>query len=340
MNTYKIPHRRSGKNPKKSVSTETFRLRSAYQGRGWKPRTAALAVELAGAGAPRVNSEYKRLKAVLLYCPGREMADIKDPNAVQHLAGISPQKIRREYRELTAAFRKCGVAVHLMRTDFPRGGKKLDKYNLMYVRDLFVNTMEGAVVARMASAARAGEEKYAAFALSRLAIPVVRTIAGKGLFEGADALWLDERTVLCAVGNRTNEEGFLQLRATLALQGADVLKTALGRGVQHLLGLLQIVDRKLALLRAEKAPAELRSVLKRKNFTVIPVPETDEVRLRQGLNIVTVAPRRLIMPSGCPGLKALYLKAGLSVEAEVEISQLINGAGGLACATGILERAV
>lgn len=313
---------------------------SAYQGRGWKPRTADMAVELARAGAPRVNSEYKRLKAVLLCCPGREMADIKDPNAVQHLAKINPLKIRREYRELAAAFRKCGVAVRTMKTDFPGGGKKPDKYNLMYVRDLFLNTMEGAVVARMASAVRAGEEKFAAFALSRLDIPIVRTIAGKGLFEGADALWLDERTVLCGTGNRTNAEGFVQLRQTLALQGVDVLKTGLPGGVQHLLGLLQIVDRKLALLRAGIAPARLKSVLKRKNFTVIPAPETDEVRLRQGMNIVTVAPRRILMPSGCPGLKALYLKAGLSVEAEVEISQLLNGAGGLACATGILERAV
>jgi N-dimethylarginine dimethylaminohydrolase len=299
-----------------------------------------MARELAGAGARRVNSEYKRLTAVLLYCPGQEMADIKNPNSVQHLARIDPLKIRREYRALAAVFKKCGVAVHTIQSGFPRGEKKPDKYNLMYVRDLFLNTMEGAVIARMASAVRAGEEKFAAFALAGLDIPIVSTIAGKGLFEGADALWLDERTVLCGTGNRTNHEGFLQLRRMLASQGVTALRTDLPGGVQHLLGLLQIVDRKFALLRADIATDRLKSVLKRKRFTIIPVPETDEVRLRQGMNIVTVAPRRIIMPSGCPGLKALYLKAGLRVAAEVGIGQLVNGAGGLACATGILARTV
>ncbi|MEI7530250.1 MAG: arginine deiminase family protein [Elusimicrobiota bacterium] len=291
-----------------------------------------MALELAQAGAPRVNSEYRRLTAALLYCPGREMLDIKDPNAAQHLAGIDPLKIRREYRKLAAVLKEHGVAVHMIRTGHLTGGKPPDKYNLMYVRDLFVNTMEGAVIARMASAVRAGEEKFAAAALTGLGVPILGSIAGKGLLEGADVLWLDERTVICGTGNRTNTEGFRQLRGSLAPQGVRAVSVKLPGGVQHLLGLLQIVDRKLALLRVQKATGSIRAVLKKNRFTIIPVPETDEVTRRQGMNIVTIAPRKIIMAAGCPGLKALYLKAGLSVAAEVEISQLVNGAGGLACA--------
>ncbi len=319
--------------------SETWRKFSAYQGTGWKPRDRSLALELARLAAPRVNSEYKQLKAVLLYCPGRELLTIKDPNAAQHLARISPAGIRREYAALSAAFRREGVAVHMLKGG-PRRPGRGPALNLMYVRDLFFNTPEGAVVARMASAVRAGEEALAVPALAGLGIPINKTISGAGTFEGADALWLDKRTVLCGTGNRTNEEGFRQLRRVLALQGVKAVNVPLPGGVQHLLGLLQFVDRGLALLRTEKASSRLRALLRANRVAVIPVPETEEVSARQGMNIVTVAPRRIIMPASCPGLKKLYAASGLTVAAEVGISQLINGAGGLACATGILSRAL
>jgi N-dimethylarginine dimethylaminohydrolase len=308
---------------------------AAYQGKGWRPRRAALAAELAASGAPRVNSEYKRLRAVLLYCPGPEMRRVRDPNAVQHIAKIDPAAAKREYSALAAAFRRSGVAVQMMRPLFERGA---EKFNLMYVRDLFVNTPEGAVAARMASEVRAGEELYAVAALAGLGVPVVKSVSGSGLFEGADALWLDGRTMLCGVGNRTNGEGLRQLRAVMSAQGVKVHAVRMPGGVQHLLGLLQIVDRRLALLRSEKAPPALAALLKKKGFKIVPVPEGPEVSPGQGMNVVAVAPRRVIMPAGRPGLEKLYRAAGISVAAEVEISQLINGAGGIACATGILSR--
>ncbi len=317
------------------VNLERF---SAYQGTGWKARAGSLASELSRLDAPRVNSEYRPLKAVLLYCPGRELLAVKNPNAAQHLRRISPALIRREYAGITAAFRKEGVEVHLLPgATRPGRGPAL---NLMYVRDLFFNTTEGAVAARMASEVRAGEEGLAAAALTGLGVPINKSVSGTGTFEGADALWLDKKTVLCGTGTRTNEEGFFQLRRVLAAQGVRTLEVRLPGGVQHLLGLLQIVDRDLALLRAGKASAAVKAVLRGHKINFIPVPESEEVTSRQGMNIVTVAPRRIIMPAGCPGLKKLYLDSGLSVAAEVGISQLVNGAGGLACATGILSRSI
>lgn len=316
---------------------------SAYQGKGWAQRISGMSEEIAddcGIWAPmKVDSEYKRLKAVLLYCPGKELEAIKNPNDVQHVGRISPAKIEKEYRSIISVYEKLGIKVYLIDPRSFGANGKPDKYNLMYVRDLFFNTPEGAVVARMASRVRAGEEKYAASALAAMGVPVNRTVAGKGLFEGADALWLSPRTVMCGIGNRTNREGYSQLRAMLEAQGVEAVPVELPRTVQHLLGLVQIVDVDLALVRTQSASSEITCILKKKGFSIVPVPETDEVRIRQGMNIVTVAPRSVIMPRGCPGLKRIFRKAGICVAAEAGISQLINGAGGLACATGILSRA-
>ncbi len=208
----------------------------------------------------------------------------------------------------------------------------------MFVRDLFFNTREGAVVSRMASQVRAGEEKHAALALASLAVPINRTISGVGTFEGADALWLDERTVVCAVGGRTNTEGLRQLREALSPQGVEVLPVALPQGFQHLLGLLQIVDKRLAFLRHERAPRELSRLLLTRGFSIRPVPESEETIIRQGMNLVVVAPRTILMPYDCPDLKSYYQRSGLIVAAELDIRQIRRGAGGLACAVGIVSR--
>jgi N-dimethylarginine dimethylaminohydrolase len=212
--------------------------------------------------------------------------------------------------------------------------------NLMFVRDLFVNTRAGAVAARMASEVRAGEELYAAHALAGLALPIARSISGRGVLEGADALWLDRRNMLCGVGARTNPEGYRQLAQQLALQGVRSHAVKLPRQVQHLLGILQLVDRDLALVRTELAPAALLTRLKRAGIRVVSVPELAEVTEGQGMNIVTVRPRTIVMPEGCPRLESLYRASGLRIAGRIAIPELLKGAGGIACATGILAREV
>lgn len=314
---------------------------AAYQGAGWQPRRASLSDDVARGrdlwSRRRVDSEYKRLEEVILHCPGDELSRVHVPNAVQHLERIDAAAIRREYAALTAAFRKLGVTTHPLPLG-PGGAPWPAQPNLMFVRDLFFSTKEGAVVSRMGSAVRAGEEKHAALALASLAVPINRTISGTGTFEGADALWLDAHTVVCAVGGRTNPEGLRQLREALRPQGVDVLSVALPQGFQHLLGLLQIVDKRLAFLRHERAPQELSRLLLKRGFLIRPVPESEETVVRQGMNLVVVAPRTILMPHDCPDLKSYYQRSGLTVAAELDIRQIRRGAGGLACAVGIVAR--
>ena len=325
------------------MTPELLKL-SAYHGAGWSARNTDLGAEIGKEtgiwSALRVDSEYKPLKAVLLYCPGEEVNDVQQPNTVQHIARIHPQEIAREYKQLADALRTLGVAVHYIRPDVLQPGTRLDKYNLMFARDLFFNTKVGAVVARMGSAVRAGEEKFAMHALAQLAIPINKTITNHGLFEGADALWINPKTVMCGLGKRTNSDGFQQLRAVLKAQGVATLAVDLPAATQHLLGILHIVDADLALVRTQIASKRLINILKRAGIAIIDVPETEEVLVRQGMNVLTVKPRVIVMPVNCPELKRLYTACGITIAAEIGIDQLLNGAGGLACATGILAREI
>src|SRR5229473_7938384 len=99
----------------------SFANLSAYQGKGWRARVSSLGSEIEKRNGTwssmRVDSEYKTLQAVLLYCPGREMVDIKHPNAVQHIARVRPDKIGGEFRRIAATYRAFNIAVHYMRPD-------------------------------------------------------------------------------------------------------------------------------------------------------------------------------------------------------------------------------
>jgi len=308
-------------------------LPSAYQGRGWKPRRLPMRAERDGRlwSQHAISSEYKSLKSVLLFSPGREVHGLRQPQRIQHLRKIDSRKLRRELNAYAKALRQCGIEVNWVQAKAPPP-------NFVFQRDLFFNTPEGVILGRMASEVRAGEEKFAAASLAAHSLPILATISGRGTFEGADALWLTPRFVLVGVGNRTNREGFAQVRRVLGQQGVKAAAVKMPAGVQHLLGILQIVDRRLAVVRGAKMSRTLKSFLRRQGFRLLEVPETEEVCEHQGLNFVTVAPREIVMAANCPELRALLTANKIKIRNELEIPQLLNAAGGLACATGILAR--
>lgn len=285
-----------------------------------------------------VNSEYAALTSVILYIPGAELGNYPQPERIQHLAAINHHGLQKEYAAVIASFAGLGIDVNLIDATAFTDDRDY-RYNMMYCRDLFLMTPEGAVLANMANAVRIAEPLYAARTLELLGIPLLHAVSGAGRFEGADALWVKDDLVLVGVGNRTNLEGYQQVKAVLARQGVTCAAIASYQSTtQHLLGSVQIVDKDLALVRHEIIDREIISFLETSHFTVVAIPENREVKTRQAMNIVTVAPRTVIMTAGCPATKALYQKAGLTIAAELDIGQLINGAGGLACATGIVTR--
>jgi N-dimethylarginine dimethylaminohydrolase len=116
------------------------------------------------------------------------------------------------------------------------------------------------------------------------------------------------------------------------------MKVSLPPQIQHLLGVLQIVDHNLAVVRGQLLAPEVKIYLQQLAFQLIELEETKSVRQNQAMNFVTVSPRRIVMVAGNPETKLLYENHGIDVAAEVDVSELLKGAGGIGCATGILSR--
>jgi arginine deiminase len=305
---------------------------AAYGGPGWRPRGRSSREEIGSIWARHaVGSEWQPLGAVLLHRPGEELHDIADADAALMLEPLDAPRAAAQHAALAAAYARAGVETLYVEP------ATLPPPNQMYVADLFFMTPAGAILARPASAVRAGEERWVARRLAELGVPIVRSVAGSGTFEGADAMWLDERSVLLGRGLRTSADGAAQVAETLHAIGVDTLIVDLPHGTMHLMGELRIVDRDLALVRNGRLAHAAIAALRGRGYAVHAFPDEREMRRGFAHNFVTLAPRRILMPAGNPRSEAFYGTLGIEC-VTVDVDELHKAAGGIGCLSGVLHR--
>jgi arginine deiminase len=305
---------------------------AAYGGRGWSPRTAPLHQEIGRVwGACGVTTEWTPLKAVLLHRPGAELEGLSDPNEAQMLAPVNAVRVQEQHDSLAKAYRDAGITVQYVEP------AQTPPPNLMFVADLMFMTPEGAILGRPASTVRAGEERFVARRLAELGIPIVRSVRGTGTFEGADAAWIDPKTVLLTTGLRTNAQGAAQVKSLLHETGVEVVLVGLPYGAMHLMGQLRFADRDLAIAWPGRVPYAAVEALHARGYKVLFLPSEEEAIRGFALNFVTLGPQRILMAAGNSVTQAFYEDAGITCHT-VQVNELIKAAGGIGCLTGILER--
>jgi arginine deiminase len=306
-------------------------LAATYGGEGWSPRSQSLDQEVgtlwAGCGQ---DLEWAPLQAVLLHQPGPEIDGLVDPAAVQMLERLDPVRFREQHAALAEAYRQAGVTVHYLDLDGPVPP------NTLFCADLFFMTPQGAILARPASTVRAGEERHVARRLAALGVPIVMSVHGDGVFEGADALWIDPHTVMVATGLRTNEAGAGQVEWLLRDLGAEVVRVDLPFGSMHLMGVLRLAGPQVAVGYPGRTPHRAVRALRERGYRWLWAPDMEELR-RMAINFVPLGPCKILMAAGCPQAQALFEAEGIEC-ITVQIDELAKAAGGMGCLTGILQR--
>ncbi len=307
---------------------------ATYGGAGWTPREQCHREDVE-AGILWHNcgtcSETNTLLEVLLVRPTREMFPQTVPDDFLFVDWPKIEILEQQSTAIANFYQAQGVTVHWVKSNpalLP---------NFIYQRDLFLMTPEGAVLSRPASAQRAAEARFTAMALSELAIPILATPRRDEVFEAADVLWLANDCVMIGVGLRTNQAAATFLTRLLREVGIDAVRVNLPSGIQHLLGIVNLVDHDLAVVRSDKATADLLDILRNAHIETIPCDPDEEIVDRLGMNFVAIGPRRIVMPGGCPNLRRRLMNSGISVH-EIDISEYLKGAGGLGCLTGIIRR--
>lgn len=307
-------------------------LMAAYGGEGWQPRSRSLTGELGNLwGACGVNSEWAPLKAVLLHRPGAELAASADPNAVQMVETVDIEKAQQQHDTLAQAYRDAGVTVHYVNPP------TMPTPNQMFCADLMFMTPEGCILARPASDVRAGEERQVAAALARIGVPIVRTISGRGVFEGADAAWITPKKVMVGRGIRTNIEAINQMHTVLGEMGVELFAFDMPVGTMHLQGMLRFADHNLVLAWPVRLAYAAVETLRAEGYRVEFLPDVSEAIHNAAFNFVTLGPRKILMAAGNPVTQQFY--KSLDIECvTVAVDELYKAAGSVGCLSGILER--
>ncbi len=301
-------------------------LTAAHGGTQWRARDTETIAHLG------VTTEYGQLRRVVMHRPGTEINGITDAGAVLWDGIVEPNRAREQHDALTAMYRSFGVEV----LELTPGDRATP--NIYFCRDHFFMTPRGAIIARMASAARAGEEWTSARRLLEAGIPIVHGVHGDGVFEGADVVYVRDGVVMVATGLRTNQSGAEQVATELKRMGFEPHIVNMPWGCGHIDGGVNIVGPRTAVMVPNNVPHAAYELLKHMGFTIINAMDAPGVdHYSRSINMVPVAPNVVVMPAGNPTLRALFESHDIECH-EVDISELAKGGGAVHCMTGVVLR--
>ena len=279
-----------------------------------------------------VSSEVGRLRAVLLRRPGREIERVTDPADCRWKALMDVEKARDQHDAMAQIYRDHGVEVFYVED------QREDRPNALFMRDNVLGTPEGAILCRQSTPFRRGEERAVAAALGKIGCPIVRTISGTGVFEGACGMWIDRETILLGTGVRANAEGVRQVEEVLRPMGVkNFIHYQISWGHAHLDGMMTPVDRKKILIFPWQSPYDVVKPLMDRGFEIIEAPSIEEVKTGSAINMVALEPGVMLMSAGNPETTKVLERHGVEV-IHIDISELRKGFGALHCMTAFLAR--
>jgi N-dimethylarginine dimethylaminohydrolase len=281
------------------------------------------------------QSMTEPLRRVLVKRPDEAFA-VDDPARWHYASRPDLDEARREHDALVEILAGAGVEV----IDHPE--PQPDRADAVFVFDPAIVTDRGAVILRMGKELRRGEEEAMARRFQEIGVPILARLDGEATAEGGDMFWLDPRTLAVGQGFRTNAEGLRQLREALSGLGVDVLPVDLPyftgpEACLHLLSLISLVDRDLAVVYPPLLPVPFWKTLQDRGFRLVEVPEEEFPTM--GPNVLALAPRRCLMLEGNPVTRRRLEQAGCEVLTYRGREISLKAEGGPTCLTRPIWRA-
>ena len=276
-----------------------------------------------------ISNTYDPIFRVIVRSP-TEAFSIDNPG-LWNYSSIPDLKIaQKEHEQLTNVLIQFGIDVIFHQESLP------EHADSVFVFDPALMTPEGAVLLHMGKELRRGEERAMSSLLENLGIPILSTLKHPATAEGGDILWLDSHTLALGQGFRTNPEALKQLGQALLPQGISVIPVELPyfygpKACLHLLSLISILDKNLAVTYLPLLPVSFVLRLKDLDLELVEVPP--EEFLTMGPNVLAIGPKKCLMLEGNPVTQRRLEAAGCEVFTYVGKELSLKAEGGPTCLT-------
>lgn len=275
-----------------------------------------------------------RLRRVLVRPPEASFAEA-DPAVWHYSARPRLAAAQQEHERFVGVLRGSGAEVLIH--DAPQPGRA----DALFVHDPAIVTDAGAVLLRMGKALRRGEEAILGAALEHFGVPIFARLKGTATAEGGDLLWLDHDTLAVGRGFRTNAEGLEQLTAILRPLQVRLVEVPLPyfqgpEACLHLMSLVSLVDRDLAVVYPRLLPLPFLEELRERGIEWVEVPDREFAMMAP--NVLAIGPRDLLALRGNPVTQRRLRGAGCRVQTYRGDEISLKAEGGPTCLTRPLLR--
>lgn len=270
-----------------------------------------------------------KLKKVLV-CPPTYLKEAAPINEISKKYADQPldqTRLAAEFEQLIEAYHQAGVEVECQ-TAAP------DMTNAVFARDLGGCVKEGYILGRFKKELRFPERKAYEKKMKELGIPKIAEIK-RGYFEGGDFAFLTEKVIAVGIIDRTNEEGFEELKTKLEPLGYEVYPVPADPRYLHLDMCFNLVEDHLAVAYKEGLPASFLELLNTLKIEIIPVPE--EAIFKHGCNLESLGAKRVLSLKQNTAVNDALRVHGMDV-IELDISETLKAGGGPHCMTFPLQR--
>lgn len=271
------------------------------------------------------ENEYGRLRKIALYRPSLSEIEQKDAKSAMYISTPNPLKVMEEFDRIVEKFRALGVEVVVLQL----GDNTMATSNMIYLRDVAFAFRDSLLLANMKHPLRQNEPakfKQLLTAQDPGYVNVLKGIDTDVNMEGADLFALNDQEICAYVGSRTDKSIAPILRAKFPGVSVSTIHANIHGVPQHILGGVHILDSNLAARRVQYCTDTLA------DYSFIDFEEDKEIIDGFSLNIVTLAPREILMPADMPNTKRKLESYGITCH-EVSIAEIHQMGGGLACMT-------